>query len=186
MSTRAEQARAVEKRAAILHAATELLLNEGLRGVTHRQVAAEAGVPVGSIGYYYTTREKLVVTCLDQLFAARRNVFHEIMNGSADLDDPAQFATAVADVIACGKPQRIRQVVYAFVESERELGEVRDFSTKGLEELQGMITEMMEKTNVEGVNSTRIVQVAVGAAVTELESDAPVSAVVDLLRIAER
>ena len=63
-SSRSEQARAIEKRAAILHAATELLLNEGLRGVTHRQVAAEAKVPVGSIGYYYSTREKLVVLSL--------------------------------------------------------------------------------------------------------------------------
>lgn len=87
-SSRSEQARAIEKRAAILHAATELLLNEGLRGVTHRQVAAEAKVPVGSIGYYYSTREKLVVTCLDQLFESRRKVFHEIMGGQRRPEGP--------------------------------------------------------------------------------------------------
>ena len=51
MASRGEQARAVEKRSAILDAAIRLLLTEGMKGVTHRQVAAAASVPVGSIGY---------------------------------------------------------------------------------------------------------------------------------------
>ena len=185
-SSRSEQARAIEKRAAILHAATELLLNEGLRGVTHRQVAAEAKVPVGSIGYYYSTREKRVVTCLDQFFVSRRKVFHEIMGGSVDLKDPVQFAEAVVNVISCAQAERVRQTVYAFVDSEREPGEVQAFSSAGLEELKGMVTKMMEQHGVDGLNSTRVVQVAVGAAVTENHRDAPVSAVIDLLRVAEQ
>ena len=57
VASRSEQARAVEKRSAILDAAIDLLLTEGLRGLTHRQVAAAAAVPVGSIGYYYSTRD---------------------------------------------------------------------------------------------------------------------------------
>lgn len=184
MSRRGEQARAVEKRAAILNAAIKLLLDEGLRGVTHRQVAASAGVPVGSIGYYYSTREKLVVTCLEKLFDERRHAFKHAMGDDVDLTDPVQFAESVVDIIGCGCVKRTRNVVYAFVESEREDGEIREYSEQVLVELHKMITEMMRVAGIEGLSASRVAQIAIGSAVTEPHRDAPVAAVTDLLRLA--
>lgn len=184
MAPRNEQARAVEKRAAILNAAVDLLLSEGLRGVTHRQVAAAAGVPVGSIGYYYSTREKLVVTCLEKLYDDRRHAFKRTMGGGVDLKDPVQFAESVVDIIGCGRVDLSRNVVYAFVESEREAGEVRDYSEQVLAELHKMITEMMREAGIEGLSASRVAQIAIGSAVTEVHRDAPVAAVTDLLRLA--
>lgn len=61
---RAQQARAIEKRQSILDSAVELMFAQGLQGVTHRQVAARASVPVGSIGYYFNTRDELLVHAL--------------------------------------------------------------------------------------------------------------------------
>ena len=58
-----QQQRARTKRDAIHEATVRLLLAEGMRAVTHRQVAAIADVPVGSIGYYFDSREKLIMTC---------------------------------------------------------------------------------------------------------------------------
>lgn len=184
MASRGEQARAIEKRAAILNAAIELLLSEGLRGVTHRQVAAAAGVPVGSIGYYYSTREKLVVTCLEKLFDERRRAFTQAMEGDVDLKDPVQFAESVVDIIGCGCVDRSRNVVYAFVESEREAGEIREYSQQVLDALREMIQKMMRKAGIEGLSASRVAQIAIGTAVTELHRDAPVAAVADLLRLA--
>jgi len=40
-------------------AAARLLIEEGPDAVTHRRVAAAAGVPAGSAGYYFPTRQEL-------------------------------------------------------------------------------------------------------------------------------
>jgi DNA-binding transcriptional regulator YbjK len=44
----------------ILRAAIRVIAADGLEAVTHRRVAAEAGVPLGSTTYYFASREELV------------------------------------------------------------------------------------------------------------------------------
>lgn len=184
MPTRSEQARAVEKRTVILNSAIELLLDEGLKGVTHRQVAAAAGVPVGSIGYYYSSREKLIATCFEHLTHARSQAFQRAIGGKTDLRDPVQFAEAVVTVIACGVPERSRDLMSAFVDAQREEGEVQKLVDATLAQLRDMVGEMLRCSGVEGITAARIVQIVVGTAVTEQHPTAPVAAVTDLLRLA--
>jgi len=43
----------------MVDAAAHLLIEEGPDAVTHRKVAAAAGVPAGSAGYYFATRQEL-------------------------------------------------------------------------------------------------------------------------------
>lgn len=185
MVKRSTQTRAVEKRKSILHAATELLLSEGLKGVTHRNVAAKAGVPVGSIGYYFSTREKLIATCFGELAATRRIAYEEAVSGKVDLTDPVQFAESVVDVVSCGRPTRTRELSSAFIDAQRESGEVEDLVEETLTELRAMITEMMRIVGVEGITSSRVLQMVIGTAVTEEHPTAPIAAVTDLLRLAE-
>lgn len=64
MTSRAQQRRSVVRRAAILDAARTLLAGEGMKAVSHRRVAEAAAVPIGSIGYCFTSREELLVQCL--------------------------------------------------------------------------------------------------------------------------
>lgn len=185
MEMRSEQSRAVEKRKSILRAATELLLSEGLKGVTHRQVASAAGVPVGSIGYYYSTREKLIATCFEQLAATRQVAYENAMSGRVDLTDPVQFAESVVDVISCGRPHRTRELSSAFIDAQREGGEVEQLVERTLTQLRSMLTEMMGRAGVEGITSSRVLQMVIGTALTEEHPTAPVAAVTDLLRLAE-
>lgn len=182
MASRSEQARAVEKRSAILDAAIDLLLTEGLRGLTHRQVAAAAAVPVGSIGYYYSTRDKLVATCFEQLVQGRHDAFKRAKAGGVELSDPVQLAEAVVDVVACGQPHRARAVVTAFIEAQREAGECVRRAT---DELKDLIAELLQRAGVD-FNAARVLQIVVGTAVTENHENAPVAAVADLLRLAEK
>lgn len=184
MTTRSEQARAVEKRQAILNSAIELLLSEGLKGVTHRHVAAAAGVPVGSIGYYYSTREKLVSTCFEHLTENRRRAYQEATSGAVDLTDPVQFAESVVEVVSCGRPERARELMSAFVDAQREGGEVEDLVEGTLSQLRDMVTDMLRKAKVERVSAARVLQMVIGTAVTEKHPTAPVAAVTDLLRLA--
>jgi DNA-binding transcriptional regulator YbjK len=48
------------RRQQVLDAAAGVLLAEGFRALTHRRVAEAAGVPLGTITYYFTSRDHLV------------------------------------------------------------------------------------------------------------------------------
>lgn len=186
VATRSEQARAVEKRSAILDAAISLLLTEGLKGVTHRQVAASASVPVGSIGYYYSTRDKLVAMCFERLVAGRRAAFERATAEGSDLADPVHLAEVTVDVVACGYPERARAVVSAFIEAQREDSVVGETVERALAELKDMLAELLRLGQVEQLSAVRVLQIVVGTAVTERHQNAPVAAVADLLRLAEK
>lgn len=65
------QKRGRQRRSAILDAAASILFASGMSTVTHRQVAAAANVPLGSIRYYFSTREDLLLAAVDQLETER-------------------------------------------------------------------------------------------------------------------
>lgn len=52
---------------AIADAAIHLVVTRGLRGLTHRAVDTEAGLPPGSTSYYLRTRDALLTACVDRL-----------------------------------------------------------------------------------------------------------------------
>lgn len=58
-----------QRRDAIADAAIQLVATRGLRGLTHRAVDAEAGLPAGSTSYYLRTRQALLAACADRLLA---------------------------------------------------------------------------------------------------------------------
>jgi DNA-binding transcriptional regulator YbjK len=56
-----------DRRAAIADAAIHLVATRGLRGLTHRAVDAEAGLPPGSTSYYLRTRDALLTACVHRM-----------------------------------------------------------------------------------------------------------------------
>lgn len=60
----------VDRRDLLLEAAIRVISEQGMRGLTHRAVEAEAGVPHGSTTYYFGTRHELL-TALMQYMAER-------------------------------------------------------------------------------------------------------------------
>lgn len=56
-----------ERRERIHRAACELLLADGFHAVTHRKVAARAGAALGSVGYYFGSRDELLVAAVEGL-----------------------------------------------------------------------------------------------------------------------
>lgn len=61
-----------EPQQAILEATVAIVRENGMAGVSHRVVAARAGVSLGAIRYYYSDREHLLLACLEHLQAQRR------------------------------------------------------------------------------------------------------------------
>lgn len=56
-----EAAVKLDKREALLEAAVTVVAEQGMRGLTHRAVETQAGLPHGSTTYYFGTRHDLVV-----------------------------------------------------------------------------------------------------------------------------
>ena len=56
-----------ERRDRIRRAACELVLADGFDAVTHRKVAGRADVALGSVGYYFGSRDELLVAAVEAL-----------------------------------------------------------------------------------------------------------------------
>lgn len=60
------------RRTQLLDAAIRVIASHGLRGLTHRAVQQEAGLPHGSVTYYFKTRDQLVFGVIDRITALER------------------------------------------------------------------------------------------------------------------
>jgi DNA-binding transcriptional regulator YbjK len=60
-------ARGERRRAELLEAAIHLIGAQGIEAVTHRAVAAEAGVPAASTSYYFRSKDELIHQALHTL-----------------------------------------------------------------------------------------------------------------------
>lgn len=61
------------RRRAIIDAALELIAQGGLGRLTHRAIAARAGVPLGATTYYFPTLNDVVLDCLDVLISRNQD-----------------------------------------------------------------------------------------------------------------
>ncbi|GAB3945057.1 TetR/AcrR family transcriptional regulator [Corynebacterium tapiri] len=101
MGGRVQQRRSQLKKQAILDAAIDLMFEFGLQGVTHRQVATRAAVPVGSIGYYFHTRDELLVHAVTAMGQRRAAHVAELNDDLAYLAGASNehVASAILDLI---------------------------------------------------------------------------------------
>lgn len=85
------------RRERIARAAITVVAQRGLEGLTHRAVAAEADVPLGSTTYHFATLDDLLEVALTH--AAEDNI-GRMREWEAALGPDADVAVAVADLIA--------------------------------------------------------------------------------------
>lgn len=78
--TRSRAGRGEAKRRLILDAAVRVIGTGGLASLTHRAVAETAGVPLGSMTYYFRDRDELI----DQTMAYAVEIERERMTGIVD------------------------------------------------------------------------------------------------------
>lgn len=100
-----------ERRARIAQAAIEVVAQRGIDGVTHRSVAAAAGVPLGSTTYHFATLDDLLEVALHE--AAEKNV-HALKEWEAALPPEADFAAALADLVMGYVNEQYRDTVVEY------------------------------------------------------------------------
>lgn len=87
-----------DRRVLIADAALDLLGRAGARGLTHRAIDAELGLPPGSTSFYFRTRNALVLAAAERLVEQDLVVAAESMTGRAG--SPEQVAAGLADLVS--------------------------------------------------------------------------------------
>jgi DNA-binding transcriptional regulator YbjK len=91
------------RRAQLLEAALRVIARGGVGAATHRAVAAEAGVPLGSTTYYFASREDMVAQALELVVGwdrtALANAREEIL---AAATAPKPLAEAISRTLLRG------------------------------------------------------------------------------------
>lgn len=67
-----------DRRIAIADAAIHVVATSGLRGLTHRAVDAQAGLPPGSTSYYLRTRDALLTACVNRMLDRDRAAMEDL------------------------------------------------------------------------------------------------------------
>jgi len=68
----------------ILDAAAEVLINQGYKKLTLRQIAMQAGIKVGNLTYYYSTKEALLKDLLEKILFVYLDEMDRIVEVSGD------------------------------------------------------------------------------------------------------
>lgn len=103
------------RRDALLDAALRVLERDGSTAVTHRSVAAEAGVPVASATYYFETLDELFVSALRRATEQQVSLFADL--GEHDLH---AFASAMHDWAFTNRAGAIAQYELMFLAMRRD------------------------------------------------------------------
>ncbi|MFJ8867050.1 TetR/AcrR family transcriptional regulator [Streptomyces sp. NPDC102473] len=89
------------RRGRIIDAALEVIAERGVTGATHRRIAETAGVPLGSMTYYFDGMQELLVEAFTRLAESMSTRYREQLDAAAT---PREARAAVVEII-CG-PQR--------------------------------------------------------------------------------
>jgi AcrR family transcriptional regulator len=89
-------AKAEVRRGQLVAAARAVLAREGMAGTTLRGVAAEAGVPLGTVHYIFATKEQLLRAVLEDVLEEISVAFRAAASSATDLD--AAMRATVLDV----------------------------------------------------------------------------------------
>ncbi|MGW5327560.1 TetR/AcrR family transcriptional regulator [Streptomyces sp. NPDC004014] len=85
-----------QRRARILDAALDLIAEEGIGRVSHRKIAARAGVPLGSMTYHFRGMDEVLREAFGRFTDHIVMVFDRHLAAPAD---PGQARQAVADLV---------------------------------------------------------------------------------------
>ena len=121
------------RRQAIIDAATRVIIETGLAGLTHRRVAEVADVAVGSTTYYFKDLDELREAALAHAAHASIEGLDEWARTLADTTDlPGALARLTADYLADHSRYRALNELYTAASHRSELRELARLWSDGL------------------------------------------------------
>jgi DNA-binding transcriptional regulator YbjK len=130
-----------DRQAAIADAAIHLVATRGLRGLTHRAVDTEAGLPPGSTSYYLRTRNALLTACVSRMLT--RDVGAMPPAG----EDPVELMVGMTVGLARDRPDDLVARYELSLEASRQ-PELRTAINEGGQELRAMLAQLLDGLGV--------------------------------------
>jgi DNA-binding transcriptional regulator YbjK len=119
VAVRAEASKRVQD--AIVAAAVQVVASEGVAAVTHRRLAAEAGVALSSTTWHFATKTDILMAALRWTAAHEVARIAEIADRMGDVDfDPAAWSEELADWLI-GQVTTEREIAVALYRLQIEL-----------------------------------------------------------------
>jgi DNA-binding transcriptional regulator YbjK len=97
-----QQVRGEERRERILRATLQVIARDGIGGVTHRSAAAEADVPLGSLTYWFATKDDLLREALRLFVDDETERLRRVGEGLTEGMDPEAIADRFGEVLESG------------------------------------------------------------------------------------
>jgi TetR/AcrR family transcriptional regulator, regulator of biofilm formation and stress response len=98
------------RREQILEAALRVIGRSGRQAVTHRAVAEEAGVPLGSTTYYFDSRDDLLGQALEYVAASEAERYDERAGELRSVKTPHELADRLIDELVAAAKDRIAYI----------------------------------------------------------------------------
>ncbi|MDT7784595.1 MAG: hypothetical protein QOF58_3014 [Pseudonocardiales bacterium] len=117
--------RTVSRRDLLCDTAIQILAVEGGRGLTHRAIDREAGVPIGTTKNYYPTREKILEACAARMTSLHRAAVDRLRETTpADISptDVAELYPALLRRAVADDPTQMLAMVELYLEAVRRPG----------------------------------------------------------------
>lgn len=142
------QERSRARREALLAAAIELFAEGGSRSVTHRAVAARAGLPSATTTYYFASIEDLVRESLQAHITGWIATLESL--ASIDIDPRVDVGTAsqfVTEIFATRSPEKAGTELAIYLAAARD-PELRDSAAAALQALQDLTVSVLGRIGV--------------------------------------
>ena len=94
------------RREQILEAALRVIGRSGREAVTHRAVAEEAGVPLGSTTYYFDSRDDLLAQALEHVAADAIRHYARLAEELRSVSSPAELADGLLSELVAAAENR--------------------------------------------------------------------------------
>ncbi|WP_020391792.1 TetR/AcrR family transcriptional regulator [Kribbella catacumbae] len=133
-----------DRRAAIADAAIHLVATRGLRGLTHRAVDEEAGLPPGSTSYYLRTRGALLTACVNRMLE------QDLARGSAEPPADLELEELLAGMVLHLVRDRPDDLIARYelsLEASRQ-PELRDAIVQGGRRLREGLAELLAGSGI--------------------------------------
>jgi DNA-binding transcriptional regulator YbjK len=98
------------RREQILEATLRIIGRAGRQAVTHRAVAEEAGVPLGSTTYYFESRDDLLRQALEYVAASEVARYGELGQELSSVESPRELADRLIDGLVAAAEDRVAYI----------------------------------------------------------------------------
>lgn len=113
----------------ILRGATKLFLKQGFSKTTHRQIALESGIGLGTITYHYKVKEDMLLVLMEELMDFHLDIIDESIEKSKD--NLFAYAIEIAVQIAlCENDDKAYDLYYSAYSHPATFDYIKDWAAK--------------------------------------------------------